>query len=428
MYPTPMRALRAGALLLLVAGLCSAGNWDRFRGPNGNGDGGDFTLPDTLTKDNVIWKIEVPGIGHSSPVIWGDKLFVQTSATDGSSRSLVCFNALTGEKLWSEGIKASSVTKGVGGIHNLNSLASSTPATDGERVYTVFWDGKRLIAVAYTFAGKEVWKKDIGTFAGDHGFGGSPVVSDGRIFLNNDQGVKEGDGTPSSLLALDAKSGEVLWKMPRKSFRACSSAPVVNDRPDGKKEVLVSSTAGLAGYDPATGKEIWSYTWSFDANNLRTVASPIVSNGLVIANSGEGGGARSCLAVKLGGTGDVTREKDRQAWVVTRNFPYVPTILAKGEHLFYVSDKGQAGCYEARTGKEVWNKRLSDGFWASPVLVGDKIYAVDARGELYVFKAATTYTPVGKFELGEPVTASPAVANDRLYIRGNHHLFCLGKR
>lgn len=421
MTPTPLRAARLGVLLLLVTALAPAGNWDRFRGPNGTGDGGDAAIPETFTKDNVIWKVEVPGAGHGSPVVWGDKLFLQSSSADGQTRDLLCFNALTGEKLWSQGVKAQKAHS-----HKDGSLASSTPTVDAERVYTIFWDGDKLLAHAYTHDGKEVWKKDLGGYINEHSFGGSPIVVDGKLFFNNDQGNQKIKG-PAMALALDAKTGEILWKKDRKGFRCCMAVPVIHERTDGKKEVIFSSTAGVTGYEINTGKELWNYPWTFTGNALRTVGSPILGGGLVVAYSGEGGAGRSCLALKLNGTGEIG--KNGLAWELRKDTPYVPTMLIKGEHLFLADDKGFGRCYEVATGKEVWNNRISQtGFYASPVLVGDRIYAINREGQILVFKAATTYTPVSTFELNEPVSATPAIANDRMYVRGQKSLYCLGKR
>lgn len=426
MTPTPLRAVRFGALLLLVSGLASAGNWDRFRGPNGNGDGGNAALPETFTKDNIIWKVALPGNNHGSPVVWGDKLFVQTAPEDASSRDLVCFNALTGQKLWSQGTKAKKTH-----AHKDGSMASSTPTVDAERVYTIFWDGENLLAHAYTHDGKEVWKKNLGGYVNEHSFGGSPVLFDGKLYFNNDQGNQDSmkNGTsPASAMALDAKTGDKVWEAKRTGFRCCMAPPVFNERSDGKKEAIFSSTAGVTGYDAATGKELWTYPWKFQANALRTIGTPILAGGLVIAYAGEGGMGRSCLALKLNGSGDIT--KTGLAWELRKDTPYVPTMLAKGEHLFVTDDKGFGRCLEVATGKEVWSNRLlqTGGFYASPVLVGDRVYAISRDGKIFVFKASTTYTPVSNFDLGEAVSASPAVANDRLYVRTAGSLIALGKR
>lgn len=421
MHSHPLRAARIGTLLLLLTGISLAGNWDRFRGPNGTGDGGSAALPDSFTKDHLVWKVAIPGVGHGSPVVWGDKLFLQAAPADGSARSLVCFNALTGEKLWERGVRAQKAH-----AHKDGSMASSTPAVDAENVYTIFWDGDRLHAHAYTHAGKEVWKKDLGTYVNEHSFGGSPVVADGRLFFNNDQGNQKAKG-PSSALALDAKTGATLWKKERTGFRCCMSPPVLNDRADGKKEVIFASSAGVTGYDPASGKVLWNHTWTFEKTALRTIGTPVLGGGLVVAYSGEGGDGRSCLALKLNASGEVG--KSGLAWESRKGTPYVPSLLARGAHLFVVDDKGFGRCLELATGKEVWSNRLSQsGFYASPVLVGDRIHVVNRDGDLVSFKADTTYNRPTSFALDEPVSASPAVANDRLYVRGSNHLFCLGKR
>jgi outer membrane protein assembly factor BamB len=398
--------------------LLSAGDWPRFRGPNGTGIATDKNVPVKWSEDNFLWKTPVPGVGHSSPIVHSGRVFLQSASEDGKERWLLCFDAVKGELLWKQ---PSSGRRGH--IHNLNSLASSTPATDGERVYALFWDGDNIHLNAFAFKdGKPLWQKDLGGFKSQHGVGHSPVVLDGKVIVANDQ-----DGS-ARLLAFDARNGEPLWQTERKAFRACYSTPFVRVKENGNKELIVASTAGLAGYNPADGKPNWWYTWKFAKAPLRTVASPILANNLVIATSGDGAGDRDIIAVKLGGVNEVSA--DHLAWENRKNFPfpYVPCLLAHGEYLYAVHDKGVASCHAAATGEEMWNERLdASGFTASPILVDGKIYAVANNGTVHVLDAATKYKPLAANKLGERVSSSPAVADNRLFIRGEKHLFCIGQ-
>jgi outer membrane protein assembly factor BamB len=402
--------------LLLGCGTAGAAGWDRFRGPNGTGIAADKDVPVRWTaEDGVLWKVRVPGVGHSSPVLWGDRIFLQSASADGKERWLVCLDADTGKTLWTAAAPGTTAR-----IHPLNSLASSTPAVDGERVYAVFWDGKDISLSAFDLQGKHLWKADLGSFKSQHGVGMSPVVHNGRVFLNNDQ-----DGF-SALQAFDARTGKELWRAKRQAFRTCYSTPFFLTTA-GRDELIVASTAGITSYDPQKGGENWHFTWSFPGMPLRTVASPITTAGLVIANGGDGSGDRDAVAVRLGGKGDVSGTNLAWQSANRKTLPYVPCFLAQGDHLYSVGDDGLAVCRVARTGEEVWTHGFRKKVRASPVLIDGKIYAACEDGTVYVFAADTTFKQLAKNAVGEPVTSTPAVANNRLYIRGREHLFCIGK-
>jgi outer membrane protein assembly factor BamB len=245
---------------------------------------------------------------------------------------------------------------------------------------------------------------------------------DGKVIVNNDQ-----DGA-ASLLAFDARTGKKVWEAERRPFRACYSTPFVAETNNGKL-LMVTSTAGLTGYDPATGKEAWHYTWSFAGMALRTVGSSVVADGAVIACSGDGSGERNMIAVKLDGKGDVTRTNLLWTKAKNRATPYVPTVVAEGKYVYGVLDEGQAFCFEAANGKEMWRGRLAGNVSASPLLIDGKVYVFDERGDVFVFAADPSELKViGRSKVGESVMASPAVANGRLYLRGERHLICVGKK
>jgi outer membrane protein assembly factor BamB len=405
-------------VLLPSCRLASAADWPRFRGPNGAGIANDKDVPVKWTEQNILWKTPIPGIGHSSPIVCKGRVFVQSAAEDGSERWLLCLDARKGELLWKAQSPGESARK-----HPLNSLASSTPASDGERVYAAFWDGKAIHLGAYDFKdGKLIWEKNLGSFKSQHGFGHSPMLIDGKVILANDQ-----DGA-SHLLAFDAKTGDTVWQTDRKPYRACYSTPIIHVKPDGAKELIVASTAGITGYNPADGKPNWWYTWKFARMALRTVGSPIIAGDLVVATSGDGSGDRDIIAVKLGGKGDVSA--DHLVWQYRKKYPlpYVPCLLSRGEYLFGVHDTGIALCYQARTGEEVWRReRLDSGFTASPILVDGKVYAVSQKGTVHVFEATLEFKLLAQNSIGEAVSSTPAVTDNCLYIRGETHLFCIGK-
>jgi outer membrane protein assembly factor BamB len=403
-------------LTLQVVSDARGDNWPRFRGPNGTGVSDDKTIPVEWTEKNILWKCDLPGSGHGSPIVWGDRIFLQTAGKDSMDRRMVCIDAKTGDIKWSTPVPA-----GKGKTHQKNSLASGTPATDGKQVYAIFWDGKDLEVAAFDFDGKLLWNKDQGTFTSQHGAGHSPVVYDAKVYFNNDQ-----DGS-AKIVALDAKDGSEVWSKTRRAFRSCYSTPFLLDRPDGKPELVVTSTAGIAAYNPANGDLNWDYHWSFDGMALRTVASSVLCQGLILACSGDGSGARDAIAIKAGGKGDISQTA--LVWENKKTLPYVPTVLARGEHIFFVNDHGLAGCFAAKTGDEVWSKQLQGGdVSASPIMIDGKIYIINERGDVYVLAADDKFKQLAKNSIGEGVSATPAVADGRLYVRGNQHLFCIGQK
>ena len=406
---------------LLTCAAAHADNWPRFRGPNGTGVSADKDVPVKWTAtEGVLWKTPIPGRGNSSPIVWGDRVFIQSSADDGSERWLLCLNAASGEVLWKQNAAGQAAH-----THQKNTLASSTPATDGRFVYAVFWDGKDLLLNAYDLKGAQVWTRNLGGFVSEHGAGISPIVYDDKVFLADDQGDQT--NKPSSMvLAFHAKDGTDAWKAERKSFRASYSTPFILKSDKGEPELIVASTAGVTAYNPDDGSVYWNYVWTFPHNPLRTVASPIMAGGLVIANAGEGGAGRSLLALRPDGKGDLT--KTHLAWEDQKSFSYVPTLLASGDYIYAVTDKGFASCHQAKTGAEVWTHRLGGDVSASPVLIDGKVYAAGEDGEVYVFEATPmAFKPLATNSLGEGVMSTPAVANDRLYIHGKDNLFCIGK-
>jgi outer membrane protein assembly factor BamB len=304
-----------------------------------------------------------------------------------------------------------------------NSLASSTPATDGERVYAYFWDGEAVALYAFDFKGEQQWKYDIGKFSSDHGAGASPMVHHGKVILLNDQG--EG----ASVLAIDGKTGSKAWETKREHYenRACYSTPFVLERKGEATEIVVASTTGVTGYDPDTGAKDWQYDWSFEKRPLRTVASPLLAEGgMIVVNSGDGGGDRCTVAITPGGKNGA---RPGFLWESKRPkfMPYVPCFLSRGEHLYWVSDDGYAGCSVARTGELVWRERLGGDITASPILIDDKVYAANEAGDVYVLAAEPKYKLLAKNSVGEGVFATPAVADGKLYVRGKSHLYCIGK-
>jgi outer membrane protein assembly factor BamB len=407
-----MKTLRAAVVLAGVV-LLAGGDWARFRGPNGSGAADGTGIPEKWTIKDALWSVELPGSGNGSPIVSGGKVYLQASSADGSKRMLFCYDEKTGHKDWEATVGGKVPNQK---IHTKNTLASSTPACDGERVYALFWDGSSLALHAYDLAGQPVWHRTLGGFKSQHGAGASPVVHAGKVFVNYDQ------DDAADLVAFDAKTGEPAWSVKRKAFRACYSTPYVRELPGGKTELVVDSTAGVAGYDPETGKQNWSWEWKFPIKPLRTIAGPFAVGDVIVLTSGDGDGSRSAAAVTAG-------PNPKLLWEKSRDNPYVPMPVAKDGYLYWVHDKGRVACLEPMTGKEVWADDLEivRDISASLVLTGDRITAVSEDGKVVTFRASPSkFERVSTTSLGEPVFATPAVADGKLFIRTARHLICIG--
>jgi outer membrane protein assembly factor BamB len=423
--------------LLLALGFVvpvSAENWERFRGPNGTGVAPDKNIPVKFdAAENVLWKLALPGLGNSSPIIWGKHLFLQTASADGSQRLLLCIDADKGKELWSRGIPAAPAPKGL--KHPKNTLASATPVTDGEAVFVPFWDGKSVFMVAYTFKGDLLWNKPLGHWISQHGTGASPILYKDKLIFANDMDkehpqTKAPVNKPSTLYAFNKKTGDIVWEVPREAERACYSAPFILENRGAAPELIVTSTTSIMSYNPDDGAPNWRWNWTFRGKlALRTVGSTLYLDGMLFACSGDGSGERLLSAVTLNGLGKSARPK--LAWENAKEFPYVPCLLSRGPHVYFINDGGFAGCFVAKTGKKVWFERLANTktITASPLLIDDKIYVPSEEGDVHVIAATpTAFQPIAQNPMGEVIRATPAVADGRLYIRGQNHLFCIGRK
>lgn len=410
------RLLLSSFLALAFAHALQAADWPRFRGPNGFGTA-EGTLP-AINPSAPTWKVAIPGKGAGSPIVVKGKLFLQSASADGTKRTLMCLDPKTGATLWAKDAPGQN-TK----FHAKNSLASSTPASDGELVYCVWWDGAALHLFAYDFAGNIKWTQAMGDYASQHGAAHSPAVVRGKVFVNFDQ-----DGA-AELFAFDAKTGSKAWSVKRPPERACYTTPFLLEQPGQPAVLLVASTNAIDGYDPASGKVVWHFTvnWANPKKKLRMIGAPVYADGLLVCYAGEGGVGRYILAIKPGGSGDIS--STAKVWDANKQSPYVPSMLVKGEHLYWVHDDGRAVCAELKTGKVLWEETLfGNGVSSSPILVGDKILAISEKGQVAILKADKTFELPTKIDLGETVFATPAIADGTVYIRGTSHLFCFAAK
>jgi len=399
-------------LLLPLGGSASGQQWTRFRGPNGSGAAAPAGIPTTWTDRDYKWRIELAGEGHSSPVLWGDRLYV-TAADDNATQQVYCLDAGNGQVVWRRQLVCKVCPK-----NTLNSFATSTPAVDCDRLYLAWATPECYILVALGREdGREVWRRDFGPFVGEHGFGASPIVYEDLVIVPNDQ-----DG-PSSVIAVDRANGKTRWTTPRKSRKAGYSTPILYTPLDGRPQLILSSWShGLSSLDPQTG----AVRWELGVLDHRTVGSPLLAAGLIFAACGEGGGGKKMVAVR---PGDPDKKVQAAvAYPIEGKLPYVVTPVAHGNLLFLWGDQGIVTCLDAPTGKRLWQERVPGRFFGSPVCVGDRLYAISRGGKVVVLASAEQYKLLGLSDLGEPSQSTPAVAGGVMYLRTRSHVMALAGR
>lgn len=402
-----------------------AGQWPRFRGPDGAAVAAG-TFPDAFSADDLLWTAPLLGTGVSSPAVWDGAVFV-TSA-DGPRRWLIRLDAATGKIDWTREVAVNpDGPTAAPGLHARNDPAAATPALDAARVFTLFSDGRRTVATAFSHAGESLWRRDVGPFDSQHGHGASPV----RVDLPGDGpgdgpgagpggGVREllvfshdQDGA-GAVLALDAATGETVWTAARPSDKAAYAAPTVLRRAGEPLTLITASgAAGLVALDAATGAERWR-TGPLPA---RVVASPAVAGGRAWALCGSGGAGKLLVGADLS-TGEVQTER-------TRGLPYVPSPVASDGLLFLWGDRGVVTALDAETGEAAWAERVGGNVSGSPVVVGDALVGVTMDGVVIVLNAGREYALRGRSPLGGSTSATPAVAGGRAFFRLDDRLVCL---
>jgi hypothetical protein len=403
-------ALLAGALLVSLC-FARAENWPAWRGPRGDGTSLETNVPTywSLTS-NVVWKTAVPGAGHASPIVWGDRVFTVTALLNQEDRVLLCFDRQTGKILWQQTVLHSPLEK----IHAENSYASSSPATDGEQVYVSFLDGKEFVVAAYDFAGKQLWLVRPGAFDSPHGFSNPPLLFKDKVILN---GSSKG---ASCLVALSRADGRTLWKVPLENHTLSYSTPLILELA-GRTQMIVPADMSVASFDPANG----SRHWIINGPSEEFVASPVYSGraGLLFISSSYP--ARHLLAIKPDGRGNVTQT--HIAWRTTQGAPYVPSPMVAGDYLLTVNNSATpAFCYEAATGKILWQEQLGKHH-ASPVSANGLVYFLNDNGQVNVIRPGPKFERVARMEMGEKFYASPAISHGQIFLRGDQSLFCIGR-
>lgn len=391
-------------------------DWPQFRGPTGQGVSTDKNVPLKWgPNQNIAWKTELPGSGRSSPIVFGQRIYVTAfTGNDPYELHLLALNRADGKQVWAKKIAHSAGDQPLKGMRENHGYASSTPCADATGIYCFF--GKTGV-FAFDHDGNERWRKSVGQGFGGFGSGASPVLYENLVIIN--AGV-EG----KALVALDKKSGNEVWRA--KGNAECSwNTPILLPRKDGKAELVLAMMPNVLGLDPATGKQNWSCR-----TDIRWYMVPgLVSDGDIVGVIGGRDGVTS-LAVKLGGQGDVT--KSHRLWTSMKGSNVSSPILHDG-HLYWMNDNtGVAFCAVAATGKVVYEERVAPnvGIYSSPVLAEGRIYYLTRNGRTVVVPAAPRFEELASNDLGEKRTqfnSSQAFAGSKIFIRSDRYLYCIGK-
>jgi outer membrane protein assembly factor BamB len=428
------------ALLNSTSGSTGSSNWPQWRGPDGQGVSGETGLPvEWSNTKNVKWKTPLAGRGHSSPIVWGKKIFL-TSALDGEvipgrtagvthklsdgtdfvhpdavganlkhTFKVICLDRDTGKILWERVAYEGPVYDS---RHKKASFASSTPATDGKYLFA-FFGSEGLYA--YDFKGNLLWKQQFSKLGtASVGYGVSPILYENLVILQCDD-----SGLNSFMVAFDKKTGKEAWRVARK-VDVTWSTPVLVHTPT-RTELVASAAEAIIAYDPLTGKELWRHK-GLESN---AVPSPVVHKDLVVLTAGSP--TKIALALRAGGSGDVTGTS-QLVWSYNKGTAYVPSPILYGDYVYLMTDRGLLTCLDARTGKlEYEGARVPKAttFMASPVAYEGKILLTSEEGDTYVLKAGPKHEVIRANSLGEPVYASPAIADGKIFIRGEQNLYCI---
>ena len=436
--------LAAAAVLNMFTGNAApTTNWSAWRGSEGTGVSAETNLPTEWSADkNIKWKSALPGRGHSSPIVWGNQIFLTTdiegdvvpgakavkhmiegqeflhpdsiAADRNHTFKVLSVDRTTGKILWEQTAYTGTVYDG---RHRKGSYAAPTMVTDGQLVYAWF-GGEGDGLYCYDFKGKLIWKTAIAKIASvGMGPSTSPVLADGVIVLQCD----EDEGKKSFIAGVDKKTGKELWRTPR-PVQAGWSTPLVVKTAKGT-EVVASGFEWIISYEPKTGKELWRVK-SFQSNALPT---PLTGFGMVYVYSGYP--TKKTFAIKLGGSGDIT--ETNLAWSYDKGTAYIPSSILYGDNIYLMTDRGILTCLDAKTGKLIYEggrTPVPATFTASPVAFDGKVLLTSEDGDTYVVKAGSKYEILATNSVGEPVYASPAISDGMIFIRGEKNLYCISNK
>jgi outer membrane protein assembly factor BamB len=423
-------------LWIAVPAVACAEDWPGWRGPRGDGTSSETNLPIRWSPtENVAWKVPVPGIGHSSPVVHGDRIFLTTCLQKEEERVLLCLDRRDGKVLWQQSVIKAVLEK----KHKLNSFSSSTPATDGKHVYVAFLQVRprsngedyprkprdvaylprdlvsEMVIACYAVDGSLQWRKSPGQFYSRHGFCSSPILYKDLVIVNGDQDAE------AYIVALDKTTGAERWRIDRPHRTRSYCAPLIVQA-GGKQQLVLSGSKTVTSYDPDTGK----LHWIIDGPTEQYVASLVYTDDVFFLTAGFP--EYHNMGIRPDGSGNITQthvlwhEKN----VAARKASYVPSPIAFDKYFYVVSDLGYLSAFEAKTGNRLWMEHLGRHHSASPVLADGHLYFTDDDGITYVLRAGKEFQIVARNALGEECYASPAIARGQIFLRTLNHLYCIG--
>lgn len=405
----------------LFGSVADAENWPVWRGPRGDGSSADSTAPTTWngdTGENILWKAAIPGWGHSSPIVWGDRVFLTSCIDEKQQRVLLCLDRRDGRTVWKQAVLTAPLEK----RHKLNSYASGTPATDGELIYCSFLEADfgsdkqrtpgNMVVAAYDFSGQQKWIVRPGRFASVHGFCSSPVLFEDKVIVNGDH---DGD---AYVVALDKSTGKTIWKTERKNKTRSYVTPLIREV-GGRIQMVFSGSKSIVSLDPRDG----SRHWIIDGPTEQFVASMVFDDDKFFMSAGFP--THHVMAIRADGSGNVT--DSHVEWHVKDAKCYVPSPVVTDGYLFVADDRGTANSYRTDDGQRVWKERMAKHFSASLVTVAGLVHFTADEGITKVVRPGESLEVVAENTLGEYCFASPAISDGQIFMRGEKHLFCIEK-
>jgi outer membrane protein assembly factor BamB len=408
-------------IFVLVFALAAyADNWPQWRGPNLNGISNEKNLPlRWTTTENIVWKLAMPSRTGATPIIWGNRVFLNVA--DGDDLQLWCVDKAKGMPIWKKPLATGNYKI------NKQNMSSPSPVTDGQRVYVMTGVG---VFKAFDFDGKELWARDLqkeyGKFGLNWGYASSPLLYEDSLYVQVLHGMKTDD--PSYVMRINKNTGKNVWRIIRPTD-AIRESPDSYTTPallkyGGRTEIVITGGDAVTGHDPATGAELWRGT-GFNRSkdpNYRIIASPVVFDGVIYAPTR----VKPLIAFRAGGHGDISQSHKLFEFV---NGPDVPTPVTDGKYFYSVNDRGIIWCLDAKTGAEIWGgQRIKPAIYSSsPVLADGKIYISNEDGLTTVIKAGPKFEVLAENDLGDYTLSSPAISDGRIYLRTAQFLYAVGR-
>ena len=396
----------------LPPAVAAEGDWPWWRGPtldNHAADGQDPPLQWSET-ENVLWQATLPGTGHGSPCVYGDRIFLPCADKDRGMIWLLCFDRDSGEPLWQTVVWQGALPE----VNQDNSHASATPACDGRRVYFPYQTDKEVRMAALDLDGKVVWDETVGSYTSVQGYSASPALHKSAVIVPTDATKK----TPHKLTALHRKTGKVIWQVDRPDAREGYASPLIAEVA-GRTQLFIIGPDKIRSYDPDNGEFLWECKGPTQYN----AATVAFDEKMIYATGGYPG--KALLGIRADGAGDVT--DTHLVWKSDQKAGYVPSPLLADGLLYAVSDKGLMRCYEAATGDVVWEEDLDAPFYSSPVLVGERIYVFDREAKGYVIKAGRRFELLAENTMPDGAFATPVICGSRIYLRTLGKFYCLAE-